>query len=398
MFKRKIDYPLVIIIFILIVFGLIMISSVSVYESYKKTLEIANATLDPTDGPRNDFYLWRHLINLVMAIPLWIGVSFIPYTFWKKHASLFFGFSIFLMLLLFTPLGVTYKGATGWLDVPLLPSIQPVEVMKLGMIIYVARWLVKRDQALQTFQDGFLPFSLLIGGVLALIAMQPDFGAILVLAPVCVALYFVGGGNMKHMLVAFLISLVFASIVVATVPYINSRFELFINPDVDANSKNIGWQIQQSLIAVGSGGLTGLGLGKSIQKFGYLPEVQGDVIFSAIGEETGFIGTMILIALYVVIAFRGFKVAQHAPDRFSMLLATGITSWIVWQAFVNVAVTIQLLPLTGITLPFISYGGTSLLLMCFAAGILTNISSYANTPNTKTNFTHRRRNRRPHHA
>ena len=396
MLKRKVDYPLVIVIFILILFGLIMISSVSVYESYKKTLEIAQSTLDPTDGPQNDFYLIRHLKNLMIGIPLWIALSMVPYTLWKKYTTHIFVVSTVLMLLLFTPLGVTYKGATGWLDIPFMPSIQPVEAFKLAMILYFARWLEQREHTIQELKEGFMPFLLLLGGCMTIIAMQPDFGAILVIVPVCVGLYFTAGGNVKHLLGSGVLALIFATIVVSTVPYINNRFNVFLNPTVDPSSKNVGWQIQQSLIAVGSGGLTGLGLGKSIQKFGYLPEVQGDTIFSAIGEETGFIGTCLLIFMYIFIAFRGFKVAERAPDRYAMLVATGITSWIVWQAFVNIAVTIKLLPLTGITLPFVSYGGTSFLLLIIGASILVNISSY--THGEKTSFTHRRRNGRTHHA
>ena len=248
--------------------------------------------------------------------------------------------------------------------------------MKIGIILYLARWLEVRKKEVQTIENGLIPFGLIVGAVVLLLGLQPDYGSVLIILPVTIAMFFVSGGRMKHLATMFGAGSVLATIVVMTVPYINNRFHVFLNPDIDPASRNVGWQIQQALIAIGSGGWFGLGVGKSIQKFGYLPEVQGDTIFSAMAEELGFIRIFMVIGAYLFIAYRGFKIADRTEDRYYKLVATGITTWIVWQAFVNILVNVKLFPLTGITLPFISYGGSSLTTLLIAVGILINISRY----------------------
>ena len=360
----------------LVVWGLVMISSVSVFESYEITKKIADATSTPLDGPYNNFYLLRHLLHVLIVIPVWLISMKIPLSFWKKHAQTLFVVSFILLLVLFTPLGVKYKGATGWINVPFLPSIQPAEIMKIGIILYLARWLEVRKKEVQTIENGLIPFGLIVGAVVFLLGLQPDYGSVLIILPVAIAMFFVSGGRIKHLATMFGAGSILATIVVMTVPYINNRFHVFLNPDIDPASRNVGWQIQQALIAIGSGGWFGLGVGKSIQKFGYLPEVQGDTIFSAMAEELGFIRIFLVIGAYLFIAYRGFKIADKTEDRYYKLVATGITTWIVWQAFVNILVNVKLFPLTGITLPFISYGGSSLTTLLIAVGILINISRY----------------------
>lgn len=374
-----IDYPLFIVIFALVIFGLVMISSVSVFESYNITKDLAQRFPDQYPNPSNDFYLLRSLGHVAIALPLWFIAMRIPMSFWKKAAPYIFFVSIGMLLILFTPLGVKYKGATGWLDIPLLPSVQPVEIAKIGIILYFARWLEKRKEELKTLENGFFPFLLILGIIVLLLMLQPDFGSVLVIVPIAVVMYYIAGARLLHLVSGFLIALLFASIVVTTVPYVRSRFNVFLDPAVDPKSRNVGWQIQQALIAIGSGGVFGNGFGKSVQKFGYLPEVQGDTIFSATAEELGFLRLLLLLAAYVFIAYRGYLIASNAPNRFESLVAVGITSWFVWQSLVNIAVNIQLMPLTGITLPFISYGGSSLNALLVAAGILLQISKHAKT-------------------
>ncbi len=388
--EKNIDYPLFVVIFALVIFGLVMISSVSVFESHNLTKELKRYV-----EPTNDFYLIRSLGHVAFALPIWFLVMKTPYLFWKKWASVVFFSSLFLLLLLFTNLGVNYQGATGWLDIPFLPSIQPVEIAKVGIIIYFARWLEKRKKDLQTLENGFFPFLFILGSIVFLLALQPDFGSILVLIPVTVVMYYIAGAKLTHLIAGFLIAVFASFIVVSTVPYVRNRFHFFVDPSIDPESRNIGWQIQQAKIAIGSGGLFGRGFGKSIQKFGYLPEVQGDTIFSAIGEELGFVRSLLLFLAYVFIAYRGFLIAKNAPNRFSSLVAVGITTWFVWQTIVNIAVNLNLLPLTGITLPFISYGGSSLVALLIGAGILLNISRYADID---TYHIRRRGIRRTYHS
>ncbi len=342
--------------------------------------------------PRNDFYLSRHFINVAIGIPLLILGACVSYQLWFRLAPLLYYLSLLLMAILFVPgLGVTYKGATGWLDIPLLPSIQPVEIMKISLILYLARMFQLKSRAeIGTFHMGFIPFALTVGAVLICLAMQPDFGSILVLIPVSVALFYIAGASVKQLVTSFMVALFIFSLAAFQLPYIHNRVSVFFSSEADPTSKNVGWQIQQSLIAVGSGGVTGLGIGKSIQKFGYLPEVQGDTIFAAIGEETGFVGTLLVIILFFYIGYRGTQIARAAPDLFGYYAALGIVLLLVWQACVNIGVTLKVLPLTGITLPLMSYGGSSLITMLFALGILINISRHARQQ-TKTRFSFYRR-------
>lgn len=390
----SIDYPLFIVIFALVIFGLVMISSVSVFESYNLTKELAQKFPDQYAEPSNNFYLLRSLGHFALALPVWILVMRIPYTFWRKAAPFIFFLSLVLLFILFTPLGVKYKGSTGWLDIPFLPSIQPVEIAKIGIILYFARWLEKRKEELKTLESGFFPFLFILGIVIVLLSFQPDFGSILVITPIAVIMYYMAGARLTHLVSGFLIAVLFTMLVIATVPHVNNRFSVFLDPAIDPQSRNSGWQIQQALIAIGSGGLFGEGFGKSVQKFGYLPEVQGDTIFSATAEELGFLRMVLLFAAYVFIAYRGFRIAKNAPNRFASLVAAGITTWFVWQSLLNIAVNVKLFPLTGITLPFVSYGGSSLTALLVGAGILLNISRYC----TYENFMRRRGIRGSYHA
>ncbi|MBU0577704.1 putative lipid II flippase FtsW [Patescibacteria group bacterium] len=390
--NQPIDRVLAIVIFCLLIFGIIMISSVSVYESYQLTSDMVRQGI--MDEPTNSFYLWRHFWRAILAIPLWVFAIYFPLTFWKQIALPLFVISLVLLIALFLPgIGANYGTSTSWINIPFLPSVQPAEIVKLSLIFYLAVWMEKRQELVRSFQYGFIPFTVLLSMVVILLAMQPDFGSVLVIAIVAASMFFAAGGNVLHIFSGALLASLMAYPIIMSKEYIRNRFLAFLNPDLDP--LNIGFQIKQALIAIGSGGLFGVGFGKSIQKFGYLPEVQGDTIFAAAAEELGFLRIAFLVLAYGIIAYRGYHIAMHAKDRFSMLIAVGITSWFTFQAIINMGVNLAILPLTGLTLPFISYGGSSLLVSMIAAGILLNISRYAQA---KTYFVDRRRIRRTHYS
>lgn len=389
--KADIDVPLALTAFCLLIFGIIMISSVSVYESYDITSKmVAKGTLEETS---NSFYLWRHLARALISIPLWILAIYLPLKYWKNMSLPLFGLSIILLIGVFIPgLRSDYGTSYSWLNIPFLPSIQPVEIMKLALVFYLAVWMEKRQELVRSFQYGFIPFTILLSIVIFLLILQPDFGSILVIVTVAASMFYVAGGNLLHIgLGAFIASILALPIILTfdRFQYVITRFMTFVNPG--ENTLDQGFQIKQALIAIGNGGFFGVGFGKSIQKFGYLPEVQSDTIFAAAAEELGFFRILFLVMAYVIIAYRGYIIAGKAKDRFSMLVAVGIASWFTFQAVINMGVTLAILPNTGITLPFVSYGGTSLTVTMLAVGILLNISRYAQE---STHFASRRRVRR----
>lgn len=251
----------------------------------------------------------------------------------------------------------------------------------------------KRQELVRSFQYGFIPFTVLLSIVILLLAIQPDFGSVLVVVAIAASMFLVAGGSLVHIGLGAFFSSALALPIILFVDHVRTRFMTFINPDLDP--LGAGFQIKQALIAIGNGGLFGVGFGKSIQKFGYLPEVQSDTIFAAAAEELGFVRIIFLVIAYSIIAYRGYHIAGNAKDRFSMLVAVGITTWFTFQAIINIGVVLAIMPNTGITLPFVSYGGTSLVLNMLSAGILLNISRYAKEG---THFASRRRIRRAYHS
>lgn len=356
---RSIDYVLAFTVLGLCIFGLIMISSVSVYESFN------------TVGT-NDFYFWRHFRNLLFGVVLFFAGLFIPYRFWQKISLTLLIVSIFLLSLVFTSAGADYGTSRSWLNVSFLPSLQPVEFAKLALVCYFAHWLEKRRHEVRTFHYGFLPFSVILATFVILLALQPDFGSILVVTVTAVAIFYAANGNLLHLFGGGALASFLGMFVILNQQYVYNRFAAFFNPNIDP--LGIGYQIKNALIAIGSGGLFGVGFGRSIQKSGYLPEVQADAIFSAIAEELGFVRVLVLIGAFLLIAYRGYTIADRTQDKFAKLMVVGIVTWITAQAFINVGVNLALLPNTGITLPFISYGGSSLATSLLAIGIVLNIS------------------------
>ncbi len=423
--RRKGDILLMGAIIILAVVGLIMISSVSVFESNNLTFEIegknilrehyangesdfeseaqinklslsaVKANLTPQEQKkvnglaRNDFYFWRHLEHLVVGLLVFFLMAKIPYYTWRRFAFPIFVVAIVLLMLVLTHIGADYGTARSWINLPGLPSIQPSEFAKLALILYLSSWLDQREDEVATFNYGFLPFLGVMGLVSLLIVLQPDLGSLLVMFLISTSIYYVAGANTAHLAMGALVGGGLALPAMMSMDYVQKRFMAFWDPASD--TLGIGYQILNSLVAVGSGGFLGAGFGKSVQKFGYLPEVQSDSIFPAICEEAGFLKMLIFLGLFVVIAWRGYLVAENTTDRFGKLLAVGITSWIIFQATINIAVNLALIPNTGITLPFISYGGSSLIMTLAAGGILVNISKGSNNKSSYESFGNRRR-------
>lgn len=357
---NKPDYILIICVFALVVFGLVMLSSASSVLSYEQF-------------GHNYYYLKHQLFyGVASGLVLLIVFSKIDYHKLRKFASFLLLATLVLLVLVFIPgLGFEYGGATRWISLGPI-TMQPTEIAKLTFLIYLATWLEKRERGVKDFSVGLLPFMTILGIISLLTILQPDIGTltIIVLSAICV--YFVAGAPLRHLAFLGAVSLGLFWLLVKIAPYRMARLTVFLNPEIDP--QGIGYQINQALLAIGSGGLFGLGLGHSIQKHNYLPEVTGDSIFAVIAEELGFIRVLILVSLFLIFALRGFSIAKKAPDLYGRLLACGITSWIAFQAFINIAAMVAILPLTGIPLPFVSYGGTALISALAGVGILINIS------------------------
>jgi len=301
--------------------------------------------------------------------------TFVDYKVYAKFAPVLVIISIILLVMVFTPLGYSSGGATRWIKVGI--TIMPGEIAKICAIIFVAWFLSKDPQRIRSFTRGVLPLMVLLVAYFALIILQPNLSTAITIAAIIVGIMFVAGLNLFYFAgigVAGAFGVV-ALIFTDEDGYRLKRITSFLDPFQDPLGD--GYQVIQSLLALGSGGLFGVGLGKSIQKTLYLPEPQNDFILAIIGEELGFIGCLILIVVYIVLIWRCCHIAMNAPDMFGTLLASGITIMIAVQVVLNIAVVTSSMPPTGITLPFISYGGNALLLFMSSAGIMLNISRHS---------------------
>lgn len=386
MFRRA-DLLLLGIALGLSLFGLAMIASVSVFQSYQLTQRFVTAGTWAT--PSNSFYLWRSFLHTLVALGAMCVTATIPYQLWQKYARIFFLLNLFLLILVYIPgIGNDFGTARSWISFGLF-SVQPSEFLKMTLVFYMAVWLQKKESSIATFREGFLPFATLLCLSTFLVAMQPDLGSFLVFTGIASTMFFVAGGNIFHLFLGGGIAGVLGFPLILSQDYIRNRFSVFWHILTQSSEnltyrEGIGFQVYQALIAIGSGGLFGVGYGKSIQKFGYLPEVQSDTIFAAMAEELGFFRLLIVLTLYGIFVYRGFRIARHAPDRFGLLVATGITAAIATQTLLNIAVNLSLFPITGLTLPFISYGGSSLLATLAAVGILLNISMHSTEQSVST--------------
>jgi cell division protein FtsW len=280
--------------------------------------------------------------------------------------------SLALLLLVFVPhLGVTSNGARRWLKFGPL-EMQPAELAKVAVLLFMASWLERRRDRLHSVEEGVLPFLALLALITGLVMLERDLGTTLILAGIMLSQFLVAGSRKRHVLLLVAIIALAIAALIRMEPYRFHRIMAFLNPWADP--LNSGFQSIQSILALGSGGIFGVGLGQSIQKYQWLPFAHTDFIFAIVGEETGLLGTTAVLALFALFTYRGYRIALRAPDLFGSLLACGITTWITAQAVINIAAVTVTLPTTGIPLPFISYGGSSLAISLLAVGILMNIA------------------------
>lgn len=360
--KRNIDIGLLLVVLSLLAAGIVMVfsaSSVSAYYEYNDSY----------------YFLKKQIVWAIIGLPVMLVMSNYNYKKLDKIALPLLILSAVLLLAVFVPgLGIEKNGSRRWLNLG-FTSLQPSEIAKIAIIIFLSASLSKKKDILKYFFKGLLPYLAVIGAVCGLIIIEPHLSSTVIIFAVGFILLFAAGAKLFHLfgLMGAGVMGIIGAIIVE--PYRFDRFKAFINPW--AYSTKEGYQITQSLMAIGSGGLFGLGLGMSRQKQLYIPEPHNDFVFSIIGEELGFIGAAVVLILFIIFVWKGIKVAVHAPDMFGSLLATGITSLIALQVIINVAVVTSSMPVTGQPLPFFSAGGSSLVFLLAGVGILLNISRYS---------------------
>lgn len=386
--KRRAHLPdtsLILLIGILLAIGVVTIYSISPVLSRELL-----------DGAGDNHFAYAQLRHIALGILVFAAATRVPLSVWRKLLPWMLLASILALVLMLTPLGVSSGGATRWLGIPPV-TFQPVELVKFTMVIGVAAWFAGlKDMEVKKYTHALLP----VLGVLAFIGMfvivhQKDLGSMLVLAAIAAAILFASGAPLRHF--GYLAGAgaigVILSIVLA--PHRMERFRTFFNPEHGLAESS--YHLHQALIAVGSGGLFGLGLGESVQVYGYLPEAANDSIFAIIGETFGLVGALTVLLLFVALVYRCLVIAQSTGDTFATYITLGIGTWIGVQALINIMAMIGIIPLTGITLPLVSYGGSSLLFVMLAMGVVTHISQYT-VRKSHENSRNRRRNRWTHSA
>jgi cell division protein FtsW len=321
------------------------------------------------------YFLKRQLVWATLGVLIMIWMMNWDYRGWQKLAFPLFLLSLlFLFLVLIPHVGMKVNGARRWLSLLGL-SFQPTELAKISLILFLSHLLAKKGPRVQEFAHGFLPVIAATGIMAAPVLFQPNFGNVVVLLAIAIMIFFVGGARILHLLLLSVASLPFLILMMMHSSHARSRLLTLVDPS--RVPEGARYQIKQSFYALGPGGLLGRGLGDGIQKLFYLPEPHTDFIFAIIGEEIGFLGTSMIVLLFGILLWRGTRIALRAPDPFGRYAAMGITCLIVSQAAINVGMVIGLLPITGLPLPFISFGGSSLVLRLMEIGILLNISHYA---------------------
>jgi cell division protein FtsW len=316
----------------------------------------------------------NQVISLALGCIAFFLMSRYKYSNLKKYSFYIFVGSLIINCLVFIPgIALEHGGAARWIDLKFF-TFQPSELLKIAFIIYCAAWLSSIKDKVTNIKSGLLPFVIMMAFVGALLLAQSDTDTLVVIVSAGVAMYFTAGANLKHIAILLIACAVALSLVVAVRPYARQRIMTFINPAAD--SQGAGYQIQQSLIAIGSGQITGRGFGQSVRKFNYLPEPVGDSIFAVAAEEFGFIGCVLIVGLFLGLAIRGFKLSTRAPDAFSGLMVVGIVILVTIESFMNISAMLGIIPLSGMPLLFVSHGGTALIMVLGASGIVANISRF----------------------
>lgn len=356
------DWVLIGAVIVLTFIGLVFVFS----SSFAISLELHGDTR---------YFATRQLIGAGIGLAAFVICSRIDYAFWRRVSPLVMGLAILLLLAVLAPgIGEEQNGATRWIQVGALPAFQPSEFAKLALCIYVAAWLVSKGEDIKRIPLGLFPFSIIIAIVGFLLMAEPDLGTFVTIAAIGIIMFFLAGAAIRHMAVLLLGGSAALFGIIFVVGYGLDRFRAFFNAEEMA--QDAGFQIINLVSTLGSGGLTGVGLGASRQKFFYVPSAHTDGVFAIIGEETGLLGAIIVLSIFGLLIYRGIRAGVRAQDRFGTLLAFGIVSWFAIQAFLNVAGVTRTIVLTGIPLPFISFGSSALIASLAAAGILVNISRH----------------------
>jgi len=360
---NKIDRPLLIITGLLVVTGFFLFASASLGLLAREGISFSSLVFS------------QLILGIGFGTIALFVVSRIHYRFLKQYSLYLFILSAILTLLVFVPaIGFSSGGATRWISLGPL-SLQPAEILKIGTILYLSTYLANMRVHLDKFKTGIVAFLLILAVPAVILLLQPDTSSLVVIAAAAVGMFFVAGARWRDIGILVLIAIIALGSLIAVRPYVLDRITTFMNPAADQLGS--GYQIKQSLIAVGSGKIVGRGFGQSVQKFGYLPEPTGDSVFAVAAEEFGFLGATLILALFIALVIRSFWVAVRAPDYFGGLVVIGLTLLIVSQALVNIASMLGVIPLTGLPLPFISHGGTAMLVTLASMGVVLNVSKYA---------------------
>lgn len=360
--RGELDISFCVLVLVLLSMGLLMVLSSS----------FARAYYDPgkVTGGNGAYFFIRQLVFALAGTFLMFATSKIPMSLYRKYAMHFLVAAVILLVLV-PFVGTTVNGSRRWLALPGI-RIQPSELAKLAVILSFARLISEKQGKMHSFKEGILPFAGIMALIVGLLMLEPHFSASIIIIAIGGIMLFLGGVNLGWFIAAVLILGSALAVLLIFFPYASERITTWLDPF--ASSSDEGYQIIQSLYAIGSGGLSGLGFGKSVQKYLYLPEEHNDFIFPVYCEEMGFIGAALLLCLFALLILRGYYIALKCPDRFSFLVSAGITSLLFIQVFLNVGVVTNLLPCTGISLPFFSYGGTALMTELIEMGIILSAS------------------------
>jgi cell division protein FtsW len=359
--KKTIDTPFLIVLSVLVISGLIIFTS-------------AALGLLARDGGASfsSVAVSQLLLGLVCGSFACFFFAVLDYRQWRRFTPYFFGFAIFLTLLTFVPgIGLSLKGASRWILIGSF-SFQPEEILKFATVTFLAAIYAAKFKTVGTIKGGIVPLLAVAGSSALILILQPNTAGVIVIGATASGMLFAAGGKIWHLLLLAGLGVAAIGVAALVYPHVHDRITTFINQAEDP--QGAGWQIQQSLIAIGSGGFTGRGLGQSVQKFSYLPEPIGDSIFAVAGEEFGFIGGVFLLFLYVALALLGLRIASRAADPFGGLMVVGLVILIVGQSFFNIASTVGLVPLVGIPLIFVSHGGTALAIALAETGVILSVS------------------------
>lgn len=322
------------------------------------------------------FFAMRQLTGAGIGAAGFLFFALVDYRRLRRLSPLIMGVATLMLLAVLIPgVGVEQNGAQRWIQLGAAPPIQPSELAKLAIVIYIAAWLTSRGDAIRHVTLGVLPFAAIVGFIGFLIMAEPDLGTAVTITLVAGGMFFIAGAALKHILVMGLSGSLVLFGIIGVFGYGLDRFTQFIS--AESNPEAGGFQILQLLVALGSGGLTGVGLGESRQKFFYVPSAHTDGVFAIIGEEVGFLGAGLVLLLFGFLIYRGLRVAMKAPDQFGTLLALGVVIWFATQAFFNIGGVTRTIPLTGIPLPFISFGSSALVATLAGAGVLVSVSRYS---------------------